>query len=65
MVKAPVVTTLATAEPETVPMNPLATAEALAGPPILCPVSDTARSMKKRPAPDRISTAPKMMKSTT
>ena len=33
MVNEPVVTTLATAEPETVPMKPDATAEALAGPP--------------------------------
>ena len=64
MVKEPVVTTLATAEPETVPMKPLATAEALAGPPTRWPVSETARSMKNRPAPERISTAPKMMNST-
>ena len=64
MVKEPVVTTLATAEPETVPMKPLATTEALAGPPVRWPVSATARSMKKRPAPERIRIAPKRMNST-
>ncbi len=64
MVKEPVVTTFATADPDTVPMNPLATAEALAGPPTRWPVNATARSIKKRPAPERIRTAPKMMNKT-
>jgi len=63
-VKAPVVTTLATAEPDTVPIKPLATAAALAGPPTRWPVSDTARSMKNRPAPERIRSEPKMMNKT-
>ena len=64
MVKEPVVTTLATADPDTVPMKPEATTAALAGPPMRWPVKATARSMKNRPAPERIRTAPKMMKST-
>ena len=64
MVNEPVVTTLATAEPDTVPMKPEATADALAGPPTRWPVNATARSMKNLPAPERISSAPKMMNKT-
>jgi Fe-S cluster assembly protein SufB len=63
IVNAPVVTTFATAEPDTVPIMALATTAALAGPPVRCPVSEIARSMKKRPAPERIKSAPKMMNS--
>ena len=41
-----------------------ATADALAGPPTRWPVNATARSMKNLPAPERISSAPKMMNKT-
>ncbi len=38
MVNEPVVTTFATADPETDPMKPLAITEVFAGPPVMRPV---------------------------
>jgi hypothetical protein len=64
IVKAPVVATFATADPEIVPRNALATTDALAGPPRRCPVREIARSKKNFPAPERTSMAPKMMNNT-
>ena len=46
MVKVPVVTTLAMAEPETSPVMPEDTTAALAGPPRMCPMRAKATRMK-------------------
>ncbi len=62
MVKEPVVTTLATALPETVAIRALETMDAFAGPPTLWPVRERARLMKNLPAPERIRMEPKRMK---
>ena len=62
--KDPVVTTFATADPYTVPVIPDATTAALAGPPVLWPVSEIARSTKNLPTPERIKIAPKMINKT-
>ena len=59
MVKVPVVTTLAAALPERVPMKALPTTAVLAAPPTCRPVRALAKSVKKRPAPDESSVAPK------
>ena len=64
MEKAPVVITLATAEPETEPKRPLVMQETLAGPPTCRPVRAMAKSMKSWPTPMRSTRAPKTMKST-
>ena len=58
MVKDPVVTTLAGDEPDSIPMNPLATTAVLAGPPVSRPVSARAISVKKLPAPEDSRKAP-------
>ena len=64
IVKEPVVTTLATADPYTVPVIPEATTAAFAGPPVLCPVSATAKSTKNLPTPDLIKIPPNIMNRT-
>ena len=64
MVKTPVVITLAVAEPETEPNRPEVTQATFAGPPAAWPVRLMAKSMKRRPAPERSTSAPKMMKRT-
>jgi len=51
MVKAPMVTTLAMAEPLTVPRMALETTATLAGPPSVCPTRLIARSEKKEMMP--------------
>jgi hypothetical protein len=60
MVKAPVVTTFATAEPESIPMNPDAKTDALAGPPRVLPNRPSARLIKKSPPLDCSRKAAKM-----
>ena len=54
----PVVTTLATEEPEIMPVMPDDTTAALAGPPRNLPSSENASWMKKLPAPAFSSSAP-------
>ena len=58
MVKVPVVTTLATDDPETRPVKPLATTADFAGPPLYLPKPAKARSIKNLPAPALSSIAP-------
>src|SRR3990172_10206207 len=58
MVNTPVVTTLATDEPEIMPVIPDETTAALAGPPRNLPSSEKATWMKKLPAPAFSSSAP-------
>src|SRR5581483_6551587 len=58
MVKVPVVTTLATEEPEIMPVMPEDTTAALAGPPRYLPSREKATWMKKLPAPALSSRAP-------
>ena len=65
MVKAPVVTTLATEEPEMEPNSAEVMTAILAGPPRQRPASAVPRSMKKAPAPERSRKAPKIMKGKT
>ena len=62
MVKVPVVTTLATALPDREPMNALATAAVLAGPPRVLPATRSARPMRSAPPPATSKTAPKRTK---
>ena len=61
---APVVITLATAEPETEPNSPLVMQDTLAGPPACRPVRAMAKSMNSLPMPMRSTMAPKTMNST-
>ena len=61
MVKAPVETVLAMAEPETEPKKPEAMTATLAGPPTLLPARASGRSMKKRLAPEAFRNEPKKM----
>lgn len=58
IVNVPVVTTLATALPDREPMNALATAAVLAGPPRVRPATRSARPMRSAPPPATSSTAP-------
>ena len=51
--------TFATALPEMVPKRLELTIETLPGPPAVCPVSDSAKSMKSRPVPLLSMKAPK------
>ena len=64
MENAPVVMTLATAEPDTDPNRPLVMQATLAGPPACRPVRAIAKSMNSWPTPMRSTMAPKMMNST-
>jgi len=52
IVNDPVVTVLATELPEIMPKKQLETTAALAGPPLVHPVTLKARSVKNFPAPD-------------
>ena len=65
MVKAPVVITLATALPETVPNRPLVMTATLASPPLVWPARASAKSMNSWPAPLRSTNAPNQMNSIT
>jgi hypothetical protein len=65
MVKVPVVITLATALPETVPNRLLVITATLAGPPEVWPASASAKSMNSLPAPLRSTNAPNRMNSIT
>ena len=58
MVKAPVVTTLATAEPLMEPKKALDRTATLAGPPLEEPARARAKSLKNCPIPDLARTAP-------
>ena len=58
MVKLPVPTTFATAEPEMVPKSALLMEAIFAGPPTLAPPRAMAISMKKSPTPVRAMKAP-------
>ena len=51
IVIGPSTITLATALPETVPNSADDTTDTLPGPPAVCPVSDSAKSMKSLPVP--------------
>ena len=61
MVKDPVVTTLATADPLMEPRSPAATTDTLAGPPLVWPARDREMSLKNFPMPDLVMTQPKRM----
>ncbi len=61
MVKAPVETVLAMAEPETEPKKPEAITATLAGPPTLRPARAMGRSRKKREQPEALRKEPKKM----
>jgi len=65
MVRLPVVTVLAIAEPEIEPVAAEASTLALAGPPRKRPAAAKARSMKKRPAPLTSRKAPSSTKTNT
>src|SRR3546814_20818383 len=65
IVKEPVVTTLATDEPEIEPNRAEVITAILAGPPRQRPATAVPRFMKKPPAPDRARKAPKLMKGQT
>src|SRR3546814_12195564 len=65
IVKEPVVTTLATDEPEIEPNKAEVITAILAGPPRQRPATAVPRFMKKPPAPDRSRKAPKIMKGKT
>ncbi len=54
----PVDTVLATAEPDTMPVNAEAITAARPGPPVTRPAAARARSTIKAPAPERIRKAP-------
>ena len=58
MVNEPVPTTLATAVPLILPINPLEMTATFAGPPCLCPASAIARSLNNLPMPDFARKAP-------
>ena len=60
MVKVPVPTTFATAEPLMVPMRPEATTAERAGPERILPVREKARSLMKELHPDCSRKAPNM-----
>ena len=62
MVKAPVDTVLAMAEPDIDPNSPLAITETLAGPPILWPTAARGKSIKNFWAPHFSRNAPKITK---
>ncbi len=62
IVNVPVVTTFATALPESEPMKALATAAVLAGPPRVRPAIRLAMAMRSAPPPATSSTAPKRTK---
>ena len=62
MVKAPVVTTLATALPDREPMKALATAAVLAGPPRVRPATRSASAIRRPPPPATSRKAPKRTK---
>ena len=59
IVNVPVVTTFATALPESEPMSALATAAVLAGPPFVCPATRSASPIRRAPPPATSRTAPK------
>ncbi|KAF5029693.1 hypothetical protein DSECCO2_645910 [anaerobic digester metagenome] len=61
MVKAPVVTTFATALPLIEMRKPLAMTATLAGPPFELPANASARSLKNLPIPHLFITVPNMM----
>ncbi len=61
MVKAPVETVLAMAEPDTEPKKPEAMTATLAGPPTLLPARARGRSMKNLLAPEALRKEPKKM----
>src|SRR3546814_8527006 len=65
IVKEPVVTTLATDEPEIEPNRAEVITAILAGPPRQRPATAVPRFMKKPPAPERSRKAPKIMKGKT
>src|SRR5699024_11463305 len=58
IVKAPVVTTLAIAEPLIDPRSPLEMTDTLAGPPDVCPAIARAASLNSCPIPVRLKNAP-------
>jgi hypothetical protein len=62
ILKTPSITTLATDEPETVPIIALEIMEILPGPPLRDPAKERAKSTKKRVAPEPSRKAPKMIK---
>jgi hypothetical protein len=59
MFRTPSTTTLATDEPEAVPIRALDTMETLAGPPLARPATQRAKSTKNRPAPEESTKATK------
>ena len=61
IVNMPVVQTLATEEPDTVPIRPELTMATFAGPPVDHPARAIERSMMNRPSPVFSSTEPKRM----
>ena len=63
IVKAPVVATLATAEPESIPKKELAITATWPGPPRIRPPPSFARSMKVLPTPVAKRTGPKITNS--
>src|SRR3546814_18931369 len=65
MVKEPVVTTLATEEPEIEPNSAEVRTAILAGPPRQRPATAVPRFMKNAPAPEPSTKAPKIMKGKT
>ena len=58
IVITPVVTVLATAEPEIEPIRPEPTTATMPGPPVKRPAAARARSITKSPAPERTRNAP-------
>ena len=62
MVKVPVVTTFATALPDSDPMKALATAAVLAGPPRVRPATRSASPIRSPPPPAMSRNAPKSTK---
>ncbi|MBA7564735.1 hypothetical protein ES708_06402 [subsurface metagenome] len=62
IVKLPVVTVLAVELPDTVPIIPLETTAAFAGPPLVYPVRAVAKSIKNLPAPVLFNIAPNKIK---
>jgi hypothetical protein len=65
MVSGPSTITLATALPDTVPNRLDETTDTLPGPPAVCPVMDSAKSMNNWPVPLRSMNAPKRTNSIT
>ena len=62
IVNVPVVTTFATALPDSEPINALATAAVLAGPPRVLPATLFANAMRRAPPPAVSRTTPKRTK---